>query len=729
MRLHRLELSAFLAFGGTEAVDFDALSDAGLFLLQGPTGSGKSSILDAVCFALFGGVSDDRPGGEELRSHHAAADLKTSVTLEVTLRGRRLKIIRTPKQERAKRRGEGVVSDPHTVSIVEITATGEQPLSSGVQEANAELAELIGMSREQFRQVVMLPQGGFAQVLHADSAERERLLRGLFDVSRFSSVERWLKEQELAARNKRQDADAAVEQALVFAEHHARGERADDQDAALWLAEQAHAATAARDAASERRAQCHERHALAAGLLAQARERQRVSAAAEAAASKAATALTAAGYEESPDVAMLRAEAAAIREQAGATRALVAREQELAASREVLTRNAKEQARWEAQAAAADLEHNREQSGQPDREQALARSLDAAARLDGLVDAHEQAKRRAHAGAERDDIQRSISELGGQLETLRELATAAKERHLDLRQAHLDGYAARLAARLEDGQPCLVCGSTEHPAPHRDSDQQGPAETEVEQAAAEEDQAAGRRDGAIAQLAERRSDLATTVAIAGDTPHDQLAAAVDAAQQAHALAVIEAGQAEALQTELDNLQQRLGNLRDKAQRAREQAAACRSTQDAVALTVQTLEAELAEARGEDRSVAERAERLATRAQLIEAAADAVEEARTARELAGDAQPTGLGELEREEARSRRSATPGLRATGVGRRARGSADQTSLRAPCSVRRGDAAHRAPRTAARPARVCRRNRRQQREADAPDRVRVGRPIGAGG
>lgn len=648
MRLHRLEVSAFLAFGGTEVVDFDALSDAGLFLLQGPTGAGKSSILDAVCFALFGSISDARPGGEELRSHHAAPGLKTSVTLDVTLRGRRLKIVRTPKQERLKRRGEGTTLDAHTVSIFEITAAGEQPLSSGAQEASAELAELMGMSREQFRQVVMLPQGGFAQVLHADSAERERLLRGLFDVSKFSSVERWLKDQAASARHEREAAEANVDQALMLAAHHARNEPAQDEAPAVWLRQQADLASKQRDVSATQQARCAKLHKQATEQLVQARERQRAHDAAQAAAAKANAALEAAGADATTDLASLREQAAELREQAGATRALAGREDELAAARKALEQAAAEQTKWEHEATAATLEHEREQSGRPDREKALARSLEAAARLDGLVDALEQNKRRALAGAERDGTQLAIDELEQELQTLRELANAAKERHLELRQAHLDGYAARLAAQLRDGEACLVCGSTDHPAPHGDGDGQGPTETEVEQASAEEEQTAARRDRALDQLAERRNDLATAIAIAADTPHEELVAAVDAAHQAHSLAVIEAGQATALQSELDSLEERLSHLQAKAQHANEQAAACRSTQSAIATKVKELEAELSDARGNERSVAERAEALAAKAQLIEAAADAIDEARAAKELAGESEPVGLDELERAE---------------------------------------------------------------------------------
>src|SRR5215213_2776896 len=197
MRLHRLELSAFLAFPDREVVDFDDLGEAGLFLLHGRTGAGKTSLLDAVCFALYGDVPGARSGGARLRSDHAGPDARTEVVLEATLRGHRVRVTRAPEQERRKRRGDGVTSDPHAVSVVRIEDDGtETVLATRHDEATRELADLLGMTKEQFCQVVLLPQGGFAKFLHAPSDERERLLRELFEVGRFADVERWLKDRK-----------------------------------------------------------------------------------------------------------------------------------------------------------------------------------------------------------------------------------------------------------------------------------------------------------------------------------------------------------------------------------------------------------------------------------------------------------------------------------------------------------------------------------------------------
>jgi exonuclease SbcC len=276
VRLHRLELSAFLAFAGHEVVDFDELGEAGLFLLHGRTGAGKTSLLDAVCFALYGDVPGARSGGARLRSDHASAGSRTEVVLEATLRGRRVRVTRAPEQERPKRRGEGTTSDPHQVSVVRIEDDGtEVVLATRHDEATRELADLLGMTREQFCQVVLLPQGGFARFLHAGSDERDRLLRELFDVGRFADVELWLRDRRADEERALGRAMGAVRDAVSRAAQVAEAEPPDawasePERAGAWLEErlvlaEAGAATAA-DAATGTQA----RRAAAEGALAAA---------------------------------------------------------------------------------------------------------------------------------------------------------------------------------------------------------------------------------------------------------------------------------------------------------------------------------------------------------------------------------------------------------------------------------------------------------------------------
>ncbi|MFJ9604947.1 AAA family ATPase [Kitasatospora sp. NPDC101176] len=203
MRLHRLTVTAFGPFAGSETVDFDALAAGGLFLLRGATGAGKSSVLDAVCFALYGDVPGTRRANR-LRSDHADPRRLTEVRLELTLGGRRLQITRLPEQRRPKKVGTGTTVERPQTLLREWAADagdgtpGWRAVSKSHQEAGEEIHRLIGMNREQFCQVVLLPQGDFARFLKADSEERGKLLRRLFDTERFQQVEAWLAEQRRA---------------------------------------------------------------------------------------------------------------------------------------------------------------------------------------------------------------------------------------------------------------------------------------------------------------------------------------------------------------------------------------------------------------------------------------------------------------------------------------------------------------------------------------------------
>ncbi|MEU9388237.1 SMC family ATPase, partial [Streptomyces sp. NPDC048279] len=185
MRLHRLDITAFGPFGATQRVDFDALSAAGLFLLHGPTGAGKTSVLDAVCYALYGTVPGARQSGQgtSLRSDHADPATRTGIRLELTVGGRRLEITRQPPWERPKKRGSGTTLDKAQTWLREYDPTGGawKDLSRSHQEIGEEISQLLGMSREQFCQVVLLPQGDFARFLRADAGARGQLLGRLFD--------------------------------------------------------------------------------------------------------------------------------------------------------------------------------------------------------------------------------------------------------------------------------------------------------------------------------------------------------------------------------------------------------------------------------------------------------------------------------------------------------------------------------------------------------------------
>ncbi len=203
MRLHHLTVTAFGPFAGTQQVDFEELNEAGLFLLTGATGAGKSSLLDAVCFALYGVVPGVR-GTKTLKSQHAPADVAPEVVLDVTLQDRRFVVRRTPEWTRPKRRGDGVMTEKASASVVETTDGDEVLLTHRAAEVGVLVRSLMGMSATQFQQVALLPQGEFQTFLRATSQERHDVLEQLFRTDRFSRIEDWVHERsrELGRRSR-----------------------------------------------------------------------------------------------------------------------------------------------------------------------------------------------------------------------------------------------------------------------------------------------------------------------------------------------------------------------------------------------------------------------------------------------------------------------------------------------------------------------------------------------
>lgn len=208
MRLHRLEFAALGPFPGRHVVDFDALAPAGLFLLTGPTGAGKSTLIDAVTFALYGDVAGAQADKQRLRSQHATPDIDTYVELTFSTPQACYRVRRSPEYVRPKRRGAGLTPQKAAGKLWRLaspTAPGEL-LSTSLQEIGSELAAIIGLTKAQFTQTAILPQGQFAQFLHAKPEERKKLLAQVFDTGLYTRLQ-----EDLAARARQaqRDDDAA----------------------------------------------------------------------------------------------------------------------------------------------------------------------------------------------------------------------------------------------------------------------------------------------------------------------------------------------------------------------------------------------------------------------------------------------------------------------------------------------------------------------------------------
>ncbi len=217
MRLHILEIQAFGPYAAPHRVDFDQLAASGLFLLEGPTGAGKSTILDAVTFALYGGLAGEDSGEDRLRSHFAGPGAEPSAMLEFSVRGARYRITRVPEHLRPKKRGEGFTNEPSRVHLERMAAGGWSGLSSNKAEVGDAVTEAVGLNREQFTQVMLLPQGEFARFLRARDDDRRELLTKLFGTQLYDRVTAELDRRRYDAARLREEAAHAVSAAVSAA--------------------------------------------------------------------------------------------------------------------------------------------------------------------------------------------------------------------------------------------------------------------------------------------------------------------------------------------------------------------------------------------------------------------------------------------------------------------------------------------------------------------------------
>jgi exonuclease SbcC len=516
MRLHLLRVQAFGAFAGTEEVRFDELD--GLFLLHGETGAGKTTLLDAIAFALYGRVPGVRWDAKRLRSDHAASDVRTEVLLEATVGGRRLRITRKPEQVRPRKSGTGLTTEPASILLEEMTAAGSwQGKSSRAGEADAEIRDLIGMSAEQFFQVVLLPQGQFAKFLHSDAKDRAALLQSLFGTDRFERVEKWLAERRVATARDVEVASAAVDRLLNRVAQVAEVPVPDAADEVSWQVTWTNGRLAA--AGAER--------AAAAGLVAAQRKALEEAMAGQTAAEQladkqrrraGALRRQADLMTEAPSVGVLREElegamraaevapllqAAVLARDAMATataeadqaRALIPAEVAMASVDELranargerekfgrleglrsVARQAEEEdmAAVTAQQRAASLESDREaiqaselelRQARPAAESARAASGQAAAALPA-------ARAAADASAQVAADFAALVKARKDRDLVAEAHRLAAAKALDLnreyeriRRARIEGMSGELAKNLVDGSPCPVCGSPDHPEP------------------------------------------------------------------------------------------------------------------------------------------------------------------------------------------------------------------------------------------------------------------------
>ncbi|WP_027366074.1 AAA family ATPase [Desulfotruncus alcoholivorax] len=534
MKPLKLAMTAFGPYAGTQVIDFSELGNRSFFLIHGPTGSGKTTILDAMCYALYGDTSGALRDGKQMRSDHAGPATETEVVFDFAVGSRHYCIRRHPEQERLKKRGEGTTTMP---AGAELWSSGELPegkislIASGAGKVTEAVERLLGFKSDQFRQVVMLPQGEFRKLLMADSKERQVILEALFRTEFYRQVEEFLKNEAKQLKN---DYDrltdqknwvlhqAGVQSPQELLELHQSHLKALEEASKHLVASKAAAARAqeqlsagmqARDKLNEKKAAHRAFAAIDAG-------RENIEAAKKdlAAARRALTLVEAENSFKIRRREAVEAEKAYQQKLADRKQALLVMEKarekataerEKEPEREAARREANrledlkqkviamqeaKKAETEAQtnlkAAEKHLNQNKEELAwlktdieTKTKERDAAQNL--AARAEILEAAYKDAGRTLRQKQALEALRGELARLQKKYDKTHSTYQQAennyhqtKEELTSLQEAWNKGQAAILAGGLVRGNPCPVCGSTEHPAPAR-SDTPLPSEKDL----------------------------------------------------------------------------------------------------------------------------------------------------------------------------------------------------------------------------------------------------------
>jgi len=574
MRPLMLRFQAFGAYPGLHEVDFEALGRRGLFLVTGPTGTGKSTVFDAMVFALYGKLPGARADGGEARSHYVADDVESFVDFTFEADGNLYRVHRTPTWHKApKKDGGNPIRQGGKATLVRLVPGGTEPIAEQTSRVTAECETIVGLKAEQFQRVVLLPQGEFTKFLVAGEEARQELLRRLFAGDLYDKAT-----QLLDAKMRELDALVSVVDNQI--EHHRANAVASVRSASAELLPEAEVAD---DASLEQlQAAVQELEPVRAAQQGVLDERREAAARAEREATMAKeaagrfdeaerlTGLLATLNGEAAEVDTLKKAVEASRRGAEVVEAgkLVARaETDLDAKRtdfdEVLQRvvsgfsamsepmpDATSTAVTEVLAALASTVRNERQLVKAALD-AQRKASDAEAKAQAAaeaLDTHRESLRAADA---------RVTDLATQLEALDPVASAVavlvereqalsaiceQRAHLDEAMAELPGaeadaqrtrdhsyevmsafiatQAPRLAAELVDGQPCSVCGSTVHPKRARHSAVDVVDHDQVEAARQAETEATKRRG----TVESRIRTLSSTLGQAADETLESLKA-------------------------------------------------------------------------------------------------------------------------------------------------------------------------------------------------------------
>ena len=482
MRPLKLTVSAFGSFAGETVLDLRELGDSGLYLISGRTGAGKTTIFDAITYALFGKASGDARKETMIRSRYAAPETKTYVELCFEYAGREYTVKRNPKYMRPKKVGSGETEEDASAEMH--FPDGRPPLTNG-KDVDAAVTELLGVNYSQFRQIVLIAQGEFRKLLLADTKERRQIFQRVFHTERYETLQKKLQEETKKLNDTFREKQQSIRQyleSMACPDGHPEEDRVGEARKGglppeetdqlledLILADErreaelkgfAEAEETERDAVSGRLIRLEEQRkaeqSLAgaqaelealAGDWQAAREAREAETAKEPLLRETEAQLAAVGRELA-DHDTLDTRRAELRENAAKTsaaeEALAASETELAGSRTLRKELCDE-----------------EENLKPAAEKLTARELKQQELRTKQADAARLEKMRREAVRMEEDLnkkQQAFNEI---------MLAAAKERtrYNAAYDLYLSQQAGVLAELLRDGEPCPVCGSVHHPAP------------------------------------------------------------------------------------------------------------------------------------------------------------------------------------------------------------------------------------------------------------------------
>ena len=463
MRPLRLKMEAFGPFVKPMELDFEReLGNDNFFLIHGVTGAGKTTILDAICFALYGSSSGGGRDGSMMRSKHAKDNQTTYVEFEFALKEKKYRVRRTPKYEKPKMRGTGSTVINADAELYELDDALSVLLTNGALKVTAAVEELIGFRCEQFRQVIMLPQGDFTRFLQAGSKERELILSILFKTGFYRRLEELLKKR--AADKKRAYELKLREQEIYLTEAGA----ANPDELTKIILEVDGELMAAQDKIKRLKTEkdaLNKKFAEAQALSKMFSELERKTVELKGAAA---------------ELARVRKELEAARVEYEKRKAEEPErrkmDQRIIELTKVINKLEELKAAIKRSAAAAKSVEEAQKNLSTVKtkvekyEQRLQQLLDEEKRHITSAGKVEESKRRLADCKLRDQLVETINRLEGDLKQTStavakvEAERAARQKELDrLKFLSRTGRAALLAIGLKDGEPCPVCGSTVHP--------------------------------------------------------------------------------------------------------------------------------------------------------------------------------------------------------------------------------------------------------------------------